>query len=83
MKEKFKEELKYCLTENILPYWMEKMKDPRGGYYGRRDGHDNLDEKAPKGAILQARILWTFSAAYNSLGNPEYLDEARHAYEFI
>ncbi len=83
MKEKFKEELKNCLTENILPYWMEKMKDPRGGYYGRRDGHDNLEENAPKGAILQARILWTFSAAYNILGKPSYLEEARHAYEFI
>ncbi len=83
MKKKFKEELKNCLTENILPYWMEKMKDPRGGYYGRRDGHDILEKDAPKGAILQARILWTFSAAYNSLGNPEYLAEARHAYEFI
>ena len=79
----FKDELIVDLTQNILPYWMEKMKDPRGGYYGRRDGHDNLDKDAPKGAILQARILWTFSAAYNALGNPEYLAAARHAYEFI
>ena len=79
----FKDELTVNLTQNILPYWMERMKDPRGGYYGRRDGHDNLDKDAPKGAILQARILWTFSAAYNALGNPEYLAEAGHAYEFI
>lgn len=83
MKKKFKEELITNLTEIILPYWMEKMKDQRGGYYGRRDGNDNLDKDAPKGAILQARILWTFSAAYNALGNPEYLEEAHHAYEFI
>ena len=82
-KKKFKDELTANLTGNILPYWMEKMKDPRGGYFGRRDGNDNLDKDAPKGAILQARILWTFSAAYNTLGNPEYLAEARHAYEFI
>lgn len=83
IKKRFKEEIEKCLTENILPYWMNKMKDPNGGYYGRRDGHDNLDKDAPKGAILQARILWTFSAAYNALGNPEYLADARHAYEFI
>lgn len=82
-KKIFKEELTANLTENILPYWMQKMKDPRGGYYGRRDGNDNLDKDAPKGAILQARILWTFSAAYNALCNPEYLAEARHAHEFI
>lgn len=83
IKKRFKEELEKCLTENILPYWMNKMKDPKGGYYGRRDGHDNLDRDAPKGAILQARILWTFSAAYNALGKPEYLADAQHAYEFI
>ncbi|MDE6512008.1 MAG: AGE family epimerase/isomerase [Muribaculaceae bacterium] len=71
------------LTENILPYWMERMRDPRGGYYGRRDGHDRLEEDAPKGAILQARILWTFSAAYNALHDPEYLEAARHACRFI
>lgn len=83
LKDKFKGELTANLTENILPYWMEKMKDPRGGYYGRRDGNDNLDGEAPKGAILHARILWTFSAAYNALHDPAYLDEARHAYDFI
>lgn len=83
LKERFKDELTGNLTENILPYWMEKMKDPRGGYFGRRDGYDNLEKEAPKGAILQARILWTFSAAYNALGIPQYLEEANHAYKFI
>ena len=83
LKKRFKDELNANLTENILPYWMEKMSDPRGGYYGRRDGHDRLYEDAPKGAILQARILWTFSAAYNALHNTDYLEAARHAYDFI
>lgn len=83
LKNIFKEELTANLTENILPYWMEKMKDPRGGYYGHRDGNDILDKEAPKGAILQARILWTFSAAYNAIKKTKYLEEGRHAYEFI
>ena len=60
----FKSELRQNLTENILPYWMNKMCDPRGGFYGRRDGYDNLDAEAPKGAILHGRIVWTFSAAH-------------------
>lgn len=80
---RFKDELIECLTVNILPYWIEKMKDPRGGFYGRRDGRDILDEEAPKGAILQARILWTFSAANNAFHSPEYLEAAQHAYDFI
>lgn len=79
----FKKELLENLTTNILPYWIDKMTDPRGGYYGRRDGHDNLIPDAPKGAILHARILWTFAAAYNATGNPIYLTAARHALDFI
>lgn len=75
-KKEFSQELIENLTENILPYWMEKMSDPRGGYYGRRDGDDRLDPDAAKGAILNARILWTFSAAYRVLRRPEYLEHA-------
>ncbi len=79
----FSKELIDNLTENILPYWMEKMVDPRGGFYGRRDGHDRLDPDAVKGAILNARILWTFSAAYRVLRRPEYLEMATRARNYI
>lgn len=75
----FKTEVIENLTRNILPYWIDKMVDPAGGFYGRRDGNDNLDTAAPKGAILNARILWTFSAAYRVLRRPEYLDMATRA----
>lgn len=67
------------LQRNILPYWAERMVDPRGGFYGRRSGCDELDADAPKGAILNARILWTFSAAYRVLGDPGYLETATRA----
>lgn len=76
---KFKDELLHNLVENILLYWVDNMVDPHGGFYGRRDGHGCLDPDAPKGAILNARILWTFSAAYRVLGNPVYLDMATRA----
>ncbi len=67
------------LTGNILPYWLDRMTDPRGGFYGRRDGHDVLEADAPRGAILNARILWAFSAAYRVLRRPEYLEAATRA----
>lgn len=38
-----------------------------GGFYGRITGNDVLEASASKGAILNARILWTFSAAYRLL----------------
>lgn len=79
----FKEELTRDLTENILPYWTERMSDPAGGYFGRRDGYDRLHADAERGAILNARILWTFSAAYRLTGHEEYLHAADRALEYI
>lgn len=67
------------LEENILPYWRDNMVDPRGGFYGRRSGDNTLFPDAQKGAILNARILWTFSAAYRILGKSPYLDVATRA----
>lgn len=58
------------LTGNILPYWMDTMVDPAGGFYGRRDGYDRLHADAPKGAVLAGRLLWSFAAAYRVLGDP-------------
>jgi mannobiose 2-epimerase len=75
----FRKEVIDILQNNILSYWIDKMVDPRGGFYGRRDGLDRLDETAPKGAILNARILWSFSAAYRVLRKPEYLEMATRA----
>lgn len=77
-------EVEHELTTGILPFWMEKMTDNvQGGFYGRIDGDDNLHVDAPKGAILNARILWTFSAAYRLLHRPEYLDTATRAKRYI
>ena len=71
------------LTQNILPFWMHKMPDPAGGFYGRIDGRGNVVPDAEKGAILNARILWTFSSAWRLIGNPEYSETAAKAYSYI
>ena len=71
------------LNDNILSYWIQKMSDPRGGYYGRRDGNDVLDPQAPKGAILNARILWSFAAAYRYTHNGRYRREAFRARDYV
>lgn len=77
---RFREEL----TENILPFWMDKMQDEEnGGFYGRIDGNNLLHPEANKGVILNARILWTFSAAYRILKKPEYLAMAQRAFNYI
>ena len=72
------------LENNILRFWLDKMQDTEnGGFYGRMDGHMLLYPEAEKGAILNARILWSFSAAYRVLGNQEYLDAATRAKDYI
>ncbi|MDO4163407.1 MAG: AGE family epimerase/isomerase [Bacteroides sp.] len=68
------------LTTGILPFWMNKMVDEaHGGFYGRISGTEVLMPEAEKGAILNARILWTFSAAYRLLKKEEYLATATRA----
>jgi len=72
------------LTHNILPYWMKNMPDQDGGgFYGQINGRDNVVPGAPKGGILNARILWSFSAAYLKLRDPLYLEMARRAHDYI
>ena len=71
------------LEENILKFWMEKMYDPKGGFYGRMDGRGVLHPEAERGAVLNARLLWTFSAAYRVLKKPEYLKMAEHELAYL
>lgn len=73
------EEIEKDLTENILPFWMEKSVDPDGGFYGVIDNSGNAVEGAPKGGVLNARILWTFSKAYGIYGLDEYREMADRA----
>ena len=55
------------LVENILPFWMEKMCTPSGGFLGRISGDGQPDATAPVGGIMTARVLWTFASAYRVL----------------
>ena len=79
-----KQEMQDVLQNNILRFWLDKMQDhEHGGFYGRIDGTGILHPEAEKGAILNARILWSFSAAYRVLGNQEYLEAATRAKDYI
>lgn len=81
--DRFREELRAELTCDILPWWSSRMLDPEGGFWGRVTGAGVLDPAAPRGAVMHARILWTFASAYRLLGNPEYLAVATHAKRYV
>ena len=91
-----KKEMQDVLEKNILHFWMTQMVDEEnGGFYGRMDNSGTIHPEAEKGAILNARILWAFSAAHRVLGkldnlenldrldSPDYASMARRAYEYF
>ena len=76
--------MRTVLEDNILSFWEDKMTDSvHGGFYGRITGTGKLEPQAVKGAVLNARILWTFSSAYRLLGKAEYLETATRAKRVI
>lgn len=82
--QKMRQEMEEELTANILPFWINKMTDEaNGGFYGRITGKEVLMPEAEKGAILNARILWTFSSAYRILKKEEYLVAATRAKRYL
>ena len=77
---RFHAELQSELTE-ILHFWSTQTIDHRqGGFIGKMDNQGLVDYTAPKGLVLNARILWTFSAAYANLHDPMYLAVAQRAF---
>ena len=78
----YTERMESELRKNILPFWLEHAPDrERGGFYGQMNDGTGIVKDAPRGALLTARILWTFSAAYREYPDPKYLEMARWAYD--
>ncbi len=72
------------LEGNILPFWMRRTVDrENGGFYGAVDCDLQVDREAPRAAVINARILWTFAAAARVLGEPAYRETADWAYRYI
>ena len=70
--------------KNILTWWTTHTPDnSNGGFYGKIDNNNQITADAPKGSVLNARILWSFSAAYNHYPELEYLEMADRAYQYI
>lgn len=79
----YKTEVEHEL-HSILGYWLKHTVDEQqGGFFGKIDNHNNIDVTAPKGAVLNARILWAFAAAYNYNPDAQYLSAATRAFEYI
>jgi mannobiose 2-epimerase len=72
------------LREDILPFWMRHSPDhERGGFHGAITNDLRVEPDAPKGIILNARILWTFSRACEIHPEPRLRELARRAFDYI
>ena len=78
----FRKEVRHVLETNILNYW-QTLKDPNGGFYGEADSAAEIQYSAPRGAILNARIMWAFAAAYRTFKKTEHLVAAVHARDYF
>ncbi len=82
--KELKKEAADVLEHNIFSFWMDKMVDEEnGGFLGRITGDNVVLHSADKGSVLNARILWTFSAAFRVMRNPRYFAMAKRAKEYL
>jgi mannobiose 2-epimerase len=78
-RQKFSGEL-----DRILSYWIRySVEKDGGGFYGAVDLDGIPDLKANKTSVLNARILWTFSAAAMMNGRADCAEIADRAYRVI
>lgn len=69
---------------SILDYWSKNTIDNNnGGFIGTIDHNETKHYNDPKGSVLNARILWAFSASYPITKNEEHLQIAERAFDYI
>ncbi len=81
--EQYSGELRQQL-DAILSYWISNTCDRvNGGFIGRIDESNIPYPDAPKGSVLNSRILWAFSSAFDLTNNNGYLQMAGRAYSYL
>ena len=72
------------LFENVVPFWLDHSLDRvNGGQFNSLDRDGSVFD-TDKSMWLQGRALWMFAKLTNEVERrPEWLDAARHIYDFI
>jgi mannobiose 2-epimerase len=77
-------EVRSELTENILPYWVDRVYQPKDKtFVGLIDFEEKPHPEHLKASIINSRILWTFSAAYRHFPDDKYREVADAAYQML
>ncbi len=82
--DKFRAQVSEHLFDFYLPFWCGPALDHQnGGWMAWLSNDLKPDRSQPKGLIVNARILWAFSAAYRTRPLPIYAEMAARAFEFM
>jgi len=83
VQRRIRTEIVANVRDSVLPFWIDYDVAPDSGFYGTvlRNGTPVAD--APRGGVLNARILWSFSAAYRMFGNEVYLKLANKSQRYF
>ena len=81
---RLRENVRAELTNRLIPFWTTRVIDQeQGGFMGEMSFDGVIDPKAAKGLILNARLLWTYSALTAYTQYPVCKDLACRAYQYV
>jgi mannobiose 2-epimerase len=73
-----------ALVDRLVPFWTTRVIDhEEGGFIGDMSHKGVIDPNASKGLILNARLLWTYSALVTYNADAACLDLAHRAYQYL
>lgn len=82
--KRFSAQVSDHLFRHILPFWCgPALDETNGGWMAWLSNDLKPDRSQPKGLIVNARILWTFSAVHRVKADPLYQQMAERARDFV
>lgn len=81
---KLRSEMEQEFNEDLAPYWTKfAIDEVNGGYIGQVTYDNQKNYAANKGIILNARLLWAFSATSKRFGTPVLKESAKRTYDYL
>lgn len=81
--DNYLKEIENELKNNILPFWDKTVDEENGGFLGKILNNGEIIKDSPKSAVLNTRILWTYSSLYGKFNEKRHLELAERSYEYI
>lgn len=72
------------LEHNLLKWWAAyTIDDTNGGFYGAVNSDNTPNTTADRFIVLNARLIWAYSAGYAATGNETFRSLAKRAYKYV